>query len=338
MLYEKGHYSDFTAVINNGVYKLHKQFVLPHCEYYAALFNFSKNNIVEKIIIKDPNDDVIPIEVINSIVKWFYHLNFDLIPILAKETADINFDFNLLLKYYYVADFLQIKLIVNRCLLLMNSFMDAVKKENYRLVNKDNRSYKFINDNNYVDIEYYRDNFNLIVNKIFGNVFNRFTKESSIHLCFLDIKKENNNQSKLICEPLTELFDSVNSGNINQTVDKIYNSGYTYIRSIMACLKEIVDYVYDRKIIDTLPLNNANISLNEFKVLINKVDKLNKATLIKFIRFSEFDQNSEIADYHQINTLNKICKNNELLPEFNNKIGVHFKYIRNGGIGYTFSY
>ena len=122
-LYDTGLYSDFELTINSKKYKLHKHF--------ASASKFIKT-LIDYIGVMSTDDDItiyyydgklIDTQYVDEIIKWFYHQNMDLVELLSNPKKIDNI--KCILKYYCVADFLQIDEIKEKLCGIINNVLGS---------------------------------------------------------------------------------------------------------------------------------------------------------------------------------------------------------------------
>lgn len=134
-LFYLGKYSDLELTINEKLYKLHKEFLNESQFFKTLIENIGNMSTKEDINISDINGDILAVRYVDDIVIWLYTEKNDFMDKLNNEN-NMLISLREAIKYYYVADFLQIDRAKNMISYKINDILGSEQTTHDRRIYK----------------------------------------------------------------------------------------------------------------------------------------------------------------------------------------------------------
>lgn len=122
---EKEQEKEIEFNINGNKYIIYTNFLVQNSNYFKKYIENNNNKNDKVIIIKNSKDENIDNIYIEQIIKWFYHKQFNYIKYLS-DSIDNNYNFNILLEYYYICKFLEIEELNKKCIEIINEYLNML--------------------------------------------------------------------------------------------------------------------------------------------------------------------------------------------------------------------
>ncbi len=322
-LYVEGMYSDINLTINNKLYNLHK-YIISKSKFFQVLIANEKNfNTKDNIIINGVNNLPIPIKFIDDVIEWLYHFDIKLLDHFNKA-IDIYFDFNAMLQYYYVSDFLQIDEIKCTALSIIEKYLDSYKSNIMipNIIEKITSTLSYIINDKEYDTHY--ESYYSNVMEIFFDIFKKY--ESCIkYINYLDLSESN---KEIYIKYMDYIYVNDKKKFIASHKQTLYYSNLDNRKTVL-----LMYYVYKKIVnlinlccIDYLPIITS-ISISEFNNLLNVINNEYIDTLIQILDVSDwsFDQNGQHHEYFHY--LENICIKHDKIKCLHKKMIAYMNFI-----------
>lgn len=322
-LYVEGLYSDISLTINNKLYNLHKYIISKSKFFQVLIANENNFNTKDNIIINGVNNLPIPIKFIDDVIEWLYHSDMTLLDQFNK-TIDIYYDFNAMLQYYYVSDFLQIDEIRCAALSIIEKYLDSYKSNIMipNIIEKITSTLLYIINGKEYDT-YYESYYSKVM-EIFFDIFKKYEScikyinyldlsesKKEIYIKYMDYIYVNDKKKFIASHKKTDYYSNPDN---RETVLLMYVVYKKIVNLINLCC------------IDYLPIITS-ISMLEFNNLLNVINNEYIDTLIQILDVSDwsFDQNCQHHEY--IHYLENICIKYDKIKCLHKKMRAYMNFI-----------
>ena len=299
LIYKNLIYHDIQIIINNQVFKLHKPIISQKSIFFKCLIENENNmDITTPIEIYGASEKLISSDKIDDILGWLYSDQMSNIPIIGNKLRCINIslNFNDLLDYYYISDYLQIEILKNRCIEVINLYLELCHKhyigkktprEDYMVFNDSiitsngNNDYierridLLFNKNKHITITYHKiilEFFEILTDKELSDDFKLIFKEYFETEDIKKLIKSINNLSKINHDGSLNKY--ISSLNYNKNIFDVINYYPPHFRDLlfsdMLNIFDIVKKEYKYVLIKMLHVNNF---LDDKKSLLNDKTK-----------------------------------------------------------------
>lgn len=319
-LFEQGLYSDIQLTINKKLYRLHKLLIGKSLFFKTLIDNIGIMSINEEIEIKELSGKLVCSKYIDDVLRWIYtNKNLIIIDLINEKS-----NFEVVLQYYYVIDFLQIGNtkkeiinIINDRLILCNP-----SKHNFISISKvPNSIYTYYCNSKKYNVS------DGTSNDILGFIYDNLIKISD----FFDILK-NKRPGRNICN--NGIYDQYMSHLYKKNKKDFINVTLTHYSDYTEKNNDVVNcmYVTHQFIIhECLPLLNyippscCKLTLVQVSMLLDIVDDNNKAKLIELLSMDDWYIEGNTI-WENINEASNLCMTHNLKKEFDNKLKA-FVYV-----------
>ena len=318
-IYEKGLYSDIELTINGKLYKLHKFFISKSKFFKALIDNIGKMSTNEEINILDITGKMIRSKYIDDVLRWIY-ANGELV---VKILIDPKSNFEVVLQYYYIIDFLQIGDVKKEIIkILDNKLVQCNPRDTFVPIRKVTNTY----------YTYYCNSktYNVSENKaseILGYIYGNLMKMKRF-FSIIKNKKPGRNISdaaiydqyiNYICEEKINEFIYVkfrnNSSIIEENNEVVTCMYYAHKFIIQECLPHMY----------YIPQSDSKLNLEQVKMSLDIVDIKNRAKLIELLDIDDWHCNGALL-WENIREVSGLCSEYDLMEEYKNKLKA-FMYV-----------
>lgn len=341
-----GIYSDLELTINNKLYKLHKFLIYKSIFFKTLINNINNMSIEEKIEILDVNGELIESIYVDNIIKWLYHGNADFMGNIELQynekfdeqsseqsngQSDEQFDkketyYNLkeTLKYYYVADFLQIDEMKNIIVANINDGLDAMDYSQWYdcgIIKNHYGNYEYNGDTYSArESNHYKYIMEVIYDKL-KKVKHLYTNENDFGDLFTNENGFGNNDQTIYNEYMRYVYEGD-----KKRFSECYMMKCDYMEEIVGAMYKICNKLYVETYLSNNPSPKITLEMEDIESVIDIVHDYNKPKLVQLLKMENFIDKDGVIDWNMIKVIDDFCIKHKIRKAFTRKVQA-FMYL-----------